>query len=186
MSDTKEKYWLFEKQYNHYDLTGEYGVGYTNKGEEFYFDLEDYDKIKDYCWHLDKDGYLRTNINLDDGKRTMILMHSLIMNTIGQQNIMPDHINGKETRHDNRKSNLRIATKSQNNINQPIRKDNTSGVKGVDWDKEDQKWKVRIQVNHKRVLVGRYSSFEDAIQARKEAEAKYHGEWAYHENNQLN
>lgn len=37
------------KKYNTYDLSGEYGIGYTSKGEEFYFDLEDYDKIKDYC-----------------------------------------------------------------------------------------------------------------------------------------
>lgn len=39
------------KRYNQYDLSGEYGIGYTSKGEKFYFDLEDYDKIKDYCWH---------------------------------------------------------------------------------------------------------------------------------------
>ena len=37
------------KKYNTYDLSGEYGIGYTSKGEEFYFDLDDYDKIKDYC-----------------------------------------------------------------------------------------------------------------------------------------
>lgn len=37
------------KRYNRYDLTGEYGIGYTNQGVEFYFDLEDYDKIKEYC-----------------------------------------------------------------------------------------------------------------------------------------
>lgn len=36
------------KKYNTYDLSGEYGIGYTEKGEEFYFDLEDYDKIKNY------------------------------------------------------------------------------------------------------------------------------------------
>lgn len=37
------------RKYNTYDLSGEYGVGYTFKDEEFYFDLEDYDLIKDYC-----------------------------------------------------------------------------------------------------------------------------------------
>ena len=44
----------FIPQQNVYDLSGEYGIGYTLKGEEFYFDLEDYDKIKDYCWHINK------------------------------------------------------------------------------------------------------------------------------------
>ena len=37
------------KKYNTYDLSGEYGIGYTSNGDTFYFDLEDYDKIKDYC-----------------------------------------------------------------------------------------------------------------------------------------
>ena len=36
------------KKFNEYNLSGEYGIGYTAKGEEFYFDLEDYYKIKDY------------------------------------------------------------------------------------------------------------------------------------------
>ena len=174
-----EKYWLFKKQYNTYDLSGEYGICYTNKGEEIYFDLEDYDKIKDHCWYIDNDGYARTNIILENKQRTMWLMHSLIMETIDDPFHMPDHIHGKESRNDNRKSNLRIANKTQNNINQPIRKDNTSGVKGVDWDKQYKKWKVRIQVNHKRILVGRFENFEDAVNARKKAEEKYHGDWSY-------
>lgn len=40
------------KKYNQYNLLGEYGIGYTKKGEEFYFDLEDYNKIKSYSWHI--------------------------------------------------------------------------------------------------------------------------------------
>ena len=47
------------KKYNTYNLSGEYGIGYTTKGEEFYFDLEDYDKIKDYCWYIDENGYVQ-------------------------------------------------------------------------------------------------------------------------------
>ena len=55
------------KKYNTYDLSGDYGIGYTsnlnlNGNNEFYFDLEDYDKIKNYCWCFDDDGYLRTTI----------------------------------------------------------------------------------------------------------------------------
>ena len=43
------------KKYNKYDLSGEYGIGWTsNTNQEFYFDLEDYDKIKDYCWIYNK------------------------------------------------------------------------------------------------------------------------------------
>lgn len=57
--ETKSKNGRSNKRYNIYDLTGEYGIGYTSKGEKFYFDLEDYDKIKDYCWHVNQYcGYL--------------------------------------------------------------------------------------------------------------------------------
>ena len=56
---TKELRYLANKKYNTYDLTGEYGIGWTsNTNEEFYFDLEDYDKIKEYCWARNKDTRL--------------------------------------------------------------------------------------------------------------------------------
>lgn len=45
------------KKYNTYDLSGNYGIGYTSNGKKFYFDLDDYDKIKDYCWFNTK-GYM--------------------------------------------------------------------------------------------------------------------------------
>lgn len=49
------------KKFNTYDLTGEYGIGYTsNTNEPFYFDIEDYNKIKDYCWRENKYGYIIT------------------------------------------------------------------------------------------------------------------------------
>src|SRR5574344_527323 len=53
----KERASEIKRKYNTYDLSGEYGIGYTSKGEEFYFDLEDYDKIKDYCWCLNDQDY---------------------------------------------------------------------------------------------------------------------------------
>ena len=52
------KKWKKFKKYNTYDLSGEYGIGYTSKGEEFWFDLNDYNKIKDYCWYYNSNGYL--------------------------------------------------------------------------------------------------------------------------------
>ena len=46
------------KKYNKYDLSGDFGIGYTFKGEEFWFDKEDYDKIKDYCWCKNGEGLM--------------------------------------------------------------------------------------------------------------------------------
>lgn len=170
----KENMSKVKKKYNTYDLTGEFGIGYTLKGEEFYFDLEDYDLIRDYCWSINKNGYV---VSIDKDTRKTILLHRIVINC--QDNLMPDHIHGKGTRYDNRKSNLRIATKQQNGMNAALSKNNTSGVTGVIWHKRDNVWQARIKVNYKYIHLGYFNSFEDAVKARKEAEEKYFGEFSY-------
>ena len=155
------------KKYNTYDLSGEYGIGYTSKGEEFWFDLEDYNLIKDYCWFIDNKGYV-ASYNANGSK----LFHRQLMN-----GDYIDHIS-HNTR-DNRKSNLRNVTSSQNNMNASKRSDNTSGVTGVSRHKGIQKWRARINVSGKEVNLGYFKTFEDAVKARKEAEDKYFGEYSY-------
>ena len=83
-----------------------------------------------------------------------------------------DHIN--RIRDDNRIDNLREVTNAQNQQNVTPRKDNTSGVKGVEFHTATKKWQVRIAVNGKRIYLGLYNNFEDAIVARKQAEQTYH------------
>lgn len=170
------------KKYNDYNLEGEYGVGYTSNFDqygrnEFYFDLENYDLIKDYCWCFDDKDYLKTTIYISNGSSASLLLHQLICPT--ENGYMPDHIRGKETRNDNRCSNLRIVTKSQNAMNQNVRSDNTSGVKGVYLNKKTGKWAADIQKDGKRHYLGLFANFEDAVRARKDAEKKYFGEYAY-------
>lgn len=170
-----EKYGKNNKKYNTYDLTGKYGIGYTSKGEEFYFDLEDYDKIKDYCWLINSYGYVVTSEAGNNKKK--ILMHRLITNCQNEFDI--DHKYGKETRNDNRKSNLRIATESQNMMNRNLSTRNKSGVVGVSWTTVYNKWLANIMLNGKNIHLGYFDKFEDAVQARKEAEDKYFGEFSY-------
>ena len=100
-------------------------------------------------------------------------------------NIIPDHIGGINTVHDNRKLNLRLADRSKNNMNTSIRKDNTSGVKGVNWSNRPNGWRVRIQVNKKRVDLGIYDSLEEATKIRKEAEEKYFGKYSYEKSREI-
>lgn len=157
------------KKYNTYDLTGEYGIGYTSKGEEFYFDLEDYDLIKNYCWYIDKHGYV---VARELNKDRMVKLHKLLF-----PNVEVDHIHHKK--YDNRKSKLRTATRSQNNMNRGLRNDNSSGVVGVCWAKRENKWLARINMNGKEIHLGYFEKFEDAVNARKEAEEKYFGEFSY-------
>lgn len=112
---------------NKYDISGEFGIGYTTKGEEFYFDIEDYEKIKPYTWSYDDRSYV-VMYTQEKTKR----MHRLIMNA--KEDDIVDHINHKCF--DNRKSNLRIVTSSQNNMNCVISKNNKRGATGVYYDKK--------------------------------------------------
>ena len=171
----REKAKESNKKYNTYDLTSEeYGIGYTQKGEEFYFDKEDYDLIKDYCWRIDN-GYVVTNENnTNTGKRKEVSMHRLVMNAKDGMDI--DH--RFHVTNDNRKSQLRECRHSQNCMNRGITKRNTSGVLGVSWNKQNSKWLAQIYVNGKNVYLGSYINIEDAIQSRKEAEQLYFGEYS--------
>lgn len=155
---------------NTYDLSGEYGIGYTSKGEEFYFDLEDYDKIKDYCWcYSGKDKYVSNT-------RYKLRMHRFVMNCQDEK-LVVDHIN--HITYDDRKKNLRICSNSQNGMNKKIVKNNQSGCNGVTFDKNSSQWRARIGVNQTMINVGRFTYKEEAIHARKQAEENYFGEYSY-------
>jgi hypothetical protein len=87
-----------------------------------------------------------------------------------------DHINGDAT--DNRIANLRVVDHTTNMRNTRLPKGNTSGVIGVSWRKDTNKWGARIQVNGKYRSLGYFTDFDDAVAARKAAEV-VHG---YHPN----
>ncbi len=82
-----------------------------------------------------------------------------------------DHING--IRNDNRWVNLRLVTRSQNNMNAKPSIMNKSGHKGVHFYKLVNKWHARIQVKGKIILLGNFDLLKDAISARKQAEETY-------------
>jgi hypothetical protein len=159
---------------NPFEIHDDYVTMYTLNGNPFYVDLEDFEKVKDSCWHIRKtDGYVVRKYE----KGQPSLMHDVIMNP--KEGELVDHIHGSESRHDNRKYNLRIATVSQNNINKPMRTANTSGAVGVDWNKRRSKWRARISINNKEICLGYFENFNDAVEARKQAEEKYFGRWSY-------
>ena len=82
-----------------------------------------------------------------------------------------DHINHNKS--DNRICNLREASEVDNHKNRPKQLNNTSGCTGVSWYKPTSKWGAYIQVNGKSITLGYFSSFTEAVKARKEAEIKY-------------
>lgn len=169
----KERMKKMRYQRNQYDLSGDYGIGYTSDGREFWFDLEDYEKIKDYCWFIHHTNYVACK----DKTHKWMLLHKLIMNDLDNEYDV-DHIK-TEYKFDNRKCNLRIVTRSQNNSNRKISSINISGCTGVLWHSRDKIWEAYIGKGNKKYYLGRYDSFEDAVRARKEAEEKYYKEWSY-------
>ena len=161
---------------NDYKIVDDYVIMYTSKGVQFLVDLEDFERIRKYYWGNDKDGYFVHGFRIN-GKCGKIKLHRFIMNC--PDNMVVDHIHGKESRFDNRKSNLRLATISQNGMNRETSVNNTSGAVGVSWHKQTGKWTARIQIDKKRINLGLFDNFDDAVKARKEAEEKYFGEWSY-------
>ena len=99
----------------------------------------------------------------------LIKLHRLLVDAPAGKWV--DHIS-KDTL-DNRKSNLRICSNSANLRNGRLRPHNTSGVTGVYWSKDRLKWCAQIRVRYRVVPLGRYKIKDEAIQARKAAEAKY-------------
>ena len=133
---------------------------------EVLIDTEDVPRIA-MCgsWHVTGSGYI--------GNRKYKRLHRFIMDA--PEDMFVDHINGNT--YDNRKCNLRIVTHQQNMMNTKLRYNN-SGAKGVYHDKKYNNYKAKIKFNKKLIHLGTFDTLEEAIKARKEAEAKYFGEYA--------
>lgn len=89
-----------------------------------------------------------------------------------------DHINRDAL--DNRIENLREATGSQNCANRKLFKNNTSGARGVSWDKTRGKWAAHASVNGVQKKLGYYDDLEAAAEQAKNARIKFHGDYAAH------
>ena len=150
------------------------------KKQKILFDLEDYDKIKDFSWHLNTKGYAYANNVLDYGGKK-IFMHNIVMDNINKEYIV-DHIyhdkDGNNSSCDNRKFNLRKTTQSKNTVNKKRQSNNTSGVTGVGFRKDNQKWVAHICVDKKYRYLGQYNTFEEAVLVRKNAERELHKEYS--------
>jgi hypothetical protein len=86
-----------------------------------------------------------------------------------------DHINGDKT--DNRIANLREATSQENNRNVGLRKDNSTGITGVSWNKQCRKYMAQIQAGGKLIYIGLFDTLEAAATSRAAAEVFYFGEF---------
>jgi len=145
------------------------------KGNEAIIDAESAALVCMHNWYSKPDkhtSYAIRNETFGD-RQIKIAMHRLIMQA--KDGIFVDHINGNGV--DNRKENLRLATRGENARNQRISVANTSGFKGVSWDKKTDTWQAAIMVNSKTVFLGRFPVLQDACSAYRLASADLHGDF---------
>lgn len=120
------------------------------------------------------DGYLHARID-----KHVSLSHRIIWaHYYGEWITEIDHINGN--RADNRVVNLRACTRSSNLANMFISSRNTSGIKGVGWDKARAKWFAKIACNGRHYNLGRFEAKEEAAAAYAKAAVQHFGEFARH------
>jgi hypothetical protein len=145
------------------------------KGYEAIIDAVHAEKIGRWNWHarIDrKSVYACRSKPRGYGPRE-VRMHNDILGK--KDKLEVDHINRNTL--DNRTKNLRFATKSQNQCNRSIQKNNRSGFKGVSFDSKNNKWQAHICFNKKRKNLGRFNTKQEAYSAYCKASAELHGEF---------
>jgi len=159
MSDITQKQ-LKEK----YTYNPDTGLFYTNK---------DWGKFKKgtAVGYIHKNGYIIVDV-IVKGRTKKYKAHRLawlyMYGKFPNKDLVIDHIN--QIRTDNRIINLRVVNKSMNRRNCSTNSLNTSGVTGVTYQKDRNRWYAYIKINGKMKSLGRHKTFEEAVIARKEAE----------------
>lgn len=152
---------------SYYEKDG-YMVGVTTKGDEFYFDKEDFEIVSPYQWYVNNLGYVAARV-----KDRVLTLHRLIVPWADKI----DHVN--RIKKDNRLENLRNVTNAQNCMNMSKRITPTSSkYKGVTWYKSLNKWAARICINYRSKHLGYYNTEEEAALAYNKAASFYFGEYA--------
>lgn len=149
------------------------------KGNVAVIDTQDVPLVADRNWHAKryKTGAIYACAVIErDGRLITIRMHRLL--TDAPDGLEVDHRDGNGL--NNRRGNLRVCDKPRNQANARIRKDNTSGFRGVSRKKwrSQWRWAAYLQVDGKRALVGYFKDPEEAARAYDSAARLAHGQFA--------
>ena len=153
------------------------------QGQVTQVSLEDYSFLSDFKWCAHRNSRRRAEACYEAVRaagRKMQLMHRAVMaRMLGRELVSTeqvDHIDRDPL--NNRRENLRLATRSENQHNQAKRANNTSGFKGVRFDKRGRKWRAQITVNSKYVHLGLFDTAEAAAAAYDTAALSLHDTFA--------
>ncbi len=141
-------------------------------GQVAQVDVEDFDRVKNFPWTVDTEGYVVAWISHDQ----KLLLHRVVLGADEDQFL--DH--RFHDKLDNRKSQLRVATKQQNARNRlKVSATTSSRFKGVCWFKPSGRWQARIKIDRvKRLCLGYFEHEEDAARAYNAAAKLHFGEFA--------
>ncbi len=140
-------------------------------------DDEDYERVSAHKWYAEvyrHNVYAARAVYTTNKRRKTVKMHRFILGVIGSK-VQVDHKDRNGL--NNQRSNLRI-TIDQNQQNAGLRKDNTSGYKGVHWNKNRGRWQARIKFRSKHIGLGLFTDILDAARAYNKAALELFGEFA--------
>lgn len=138
-------------------------------------DDEDFERINRFTWCAAKSNENYYAIRKNYNESGTIRMHRVILN-INDTKIKIDHIDNNSL--NNQKSNLRIASNSENKRNQIKHKITSSKYKGVHFRKDNKKWRAGVRLNDQQINLGQFNNEIDAALAYNTAAIKYFGEFA--------
>lgn len=146
------------------------------QGKTALVDDGDYSQINQRKWKAKKGRNGNWYAERQNGHGKFITMHRLIMNA--PLGVIVDHINGNGL--DNRRENLRLCTNAQNLMNRGAQRNNTTGYKGVTWDRREKvkKYCAQIKFHKKTLRLGYFKTPEEAARVYDAKARELFGEFA--------
>lgn len=141
-------------------------------------DDADFARLSEFAWRLNGKGYAIRSGKREDGRRTIISMHREVLGLQAGNPVQVDHRDCNIL--NNQRGNLRLASNIENQRNRPMRRNNTSGFKGVSFHRVTGKYQAQIRINGRVKGLGIYLTAKEAHEVYCLAADLAYGEFANH------